>query len=386
MILEGLLQSKRLIVTCGSGGVGKTTTSAAIALYAASKGRKTLVLTIDPARRLAQSLGLGGLDNTERRVPESCFVSAGIEPRGELYAAMLDTKASLDHLIRKITKDRAHAERILANSIYRQMSNALAGSQEYAAMERLHEIMTERDYDLVVLDTPPTKNALDFLEAPNRLAAFLDENIVKWFIRKPGAGMGVFLVQKGGEVVFRLLKLVLGDKLISDLTDFFQAFSSLIDGFRERSRNVHRLLRDSRTAFVLVTSAEANAMSEALYFRDKLGGAGIPLEAVVVNRAFEQIPETPFDLSDLEAFFSDENVREALGRRSDMQNIPGRLGKKLIEIQRIARKLNQVAKANIERLAVQIGSEDKVALVPAFSAEIHDLAGLMRMNAFLFSS
>lgn len=382
--IESIIKEKRLVVCCGSGGVGKTTTSAAIALQAAAMGKKTLVLTIDPAKRLAQSLGMKGLDNDERPVPPERLTRAGLETGAELSAAMLDTKASLDDLIRRIAGGK-QVERILKNSVYRQFSNAIAGSQEYVAMERLYELIEERDYDLVVLDTPPTKNALDFLGAPNRLAAFLDENIVKWFVENPKAGIGKRLFRKGGEVAFKLLGRLLGDTLIRDLSDFFQAMNGLYGGFQERAEKVNKLLRDDRTAFVLVTSAERNALNEAKYFRDKLISADIPLKVVVVNRAYLPISGKVFEAGEFLRLFKREAVGKALLKEPRLESAAAGLTAKLAEINRLVHELNAASSLNIDELRKSLGRSEIVALVPSFADDIYDIAGLLQMNRYLFA-
>ncbi len=385
MSLNDLILNKRLIVCCGSGGVGKTTTAAAIALKAAVSGRKTLVITIDPARRLAQSLGLEALSNTETAVAPERFEKAGLAVSGQLFAAMLDTKASFDALIERITSSPEQAKRILENPIYRQLSNAIAGSQEYVAMERLNEMMNERDFDLVVLDTPPTKNALDFLNAPNRLAAFLDDGIVKWFQKSSKSGMGSLLFQKGGEVVFKLLGLLVGDGFVRDLAEFFQAFSGLYSGFRERAERVNLLLRDPSTVFLLVTSVEQNALAEALYFHDRLIEAGIPLEAVVVNRAYEPTGETDIDPVALSDYLAGDTVRAALKNSADSTAGLSSLGRKLATTHNLAQRLNRIAEDNINRARRALKGAQRLALVPIFADDIHDIAGLDRMNAYLFN-
>lgn len=382
MTLADIIRDKRLVVCAGSGGVGKTTTSAAIALNAAASGRRTLVITIDPARRLAQSLGLEGLDNEERPVPAERLEAAGVPPDGRLYAAMLDSKASLDALIARITASPEQARRILDNRIYRQFTNAIAGSQEYIAMERLYELMQERDYDLVVLDTPPTKNALDFLNAPNRLAAFLDEGVVKWFIRPAEGGMRAALFKRGGEMVFKVLGLLVGDAFVRDLSDFFQAFNGLYGGFKERAERVNALLRDEGTVFVLVTAAEHNVLTEAIYFSRTLAQADIPLRAVVVNRAFQLLDADGPDADEMETIMKTEASDARLSRTAES------LADKLARLHRLGQTLNGIAAQNIERLTTALSGSQEVTCVPVplFADDIHDIGGLVRMNRYLFDT
>ncbi|RJO63204.1 MAG: ArsA family ATPase [Myxococcales bacterium] len=384
MTLKDDILAKRLIVCCGSGGVGKTTTSAAIALEAARLGKRTLVITIDPAKRLAQSLGLESLDDTEREVPLT-KLAAGRAAGGSLHAAMLDTQVSLDALIDRIAAGPEQAARIKANKIYRQFTSAIAGSQEYVAMERLHQIMQEGRFDLVVLDTPPTKNALDFLNAPNRLAAFLDENVIKWFVRPPKSGMGSFIFQKGGEVAYKLLALLVGEQLIADLADFFQAFAGLYSGFAERAQKVDALLRDPGTVFLLITSAEHNALAEAVYFHNRLVESRITIRAVIVNRAWDILAETPITGEALARMFNEETIAPLVADSPGGRAAAHRLKNKLAALHTLIQDVNTAARENIERLQHTLGAAQNVACVPAFAEEIYDIQGLMKMNGYLFA-
>jgi anion-transporting ArsA/GET3 family ATPase len=262
-----LLEGKRVCICAGSGGVGKTTSSAAIAAGMAARGKKVAVLTIDPAKRLADSLGLEELGNEPRRVDPALFERAGIEMRGELWAMMLDPKATFDELVRKHAPDEETRDRILDNRIYRQISNALAGSQEYMAMEKLYEIHQEGRYDMLVLDTPPSRNALDFLEAPRRLTQFIEGRGMKVFMKPTGLGMKV--MGRGTSMMFGVLRRLVGFDLLADLGEFFGAFSGMVDGFQERARRVNELLADPQTAFMIVCGPQGEPISEAVYFHRK---------------------------------------------------------------------------------------------------------------------
>jgi len=378
---NSIIKNKQLVVCCGSGGVGKTTTSAAIALKAAASGKKTLVITIDPAKRLAQSLGLSQLDNEERMVPREHLKQSGLDPNMQLYATMLDTAASLDSLIKRISANEEQARQILNNKIYRQFTNAIAGSQEYVAMERLFELMNNKNYDLIVLDTPPTKNALDFLNAPNRLASFLDDGIVKWFVKPQSRGLKARLFQKGGEVVFKLLGLLAGRTFVQNLMEFFQAFNGLYGGFKDRAEKVSCLLRNDKTVFVLVTSAERNALTEAVFFHDKLISNGIPLQSVIVNRAFSPFETKGLDLVMLKDLLT-KNVSKISKRKTDEIK---KFTEKLLQITSLTDKLNNIAFDNIERLKKNLQSANQILCIPIFAEEIHDMNGLMKMNRYLFA-
>ncbi len=291
-----LLARRRLLVCVGPGGVGKTTVAAAMGLHAARMGRKTLVLTIDPARRLATMLGLDGLDDEARPVPVEQLPPLAIGGEGEggastkaapMYAAMLDTGAAYDSLIKRIAEDETHRQRIYDNRLYQVMSRSFGASHAYVAMERLYYAIEEGDYELIVLDTPPTRNALDILDAPGRLSTFLDENVVRWFIRnKQPASFRERLLSRGGAAATKLLGRIVGEQLVDDLSEFFEVFLSLREGFSRRAERVQRAMRGDDCGFVLVSSALATNLVDARFLHEGLAERGVPVEAVVFNRAF----------------------------------------------------------------------------------------------------
>ena len=315
-----LLEGKRVCICAGSGGVGKTTTSAAIAAGMAARGKKVAVLTIDPAKRLADSLGLPELGNEERRVDPGLFTEAGVDPGdGELWAMMLDPKATFDEVVRKHAPDEETRERILSNRIYQQLSNALAGSQEYMAMEKLFEIWAEDRYDLLVLDTPPSRNALDFLEAPKRLTQFIEGRALRVFMAPTGIAAKV--AGRGTSAVFSILKRITGVDLLQDLAEFFQAMSGMVGGFRERARRVNELLADSQSMFLVVCGPQGEPIDEAVYFHRKLVEAQLPFGGVIVNKV-HYAEEAGDDL--------DDRARRPPGRRGpapaggrQLQRLPG---------------------------------------------------------------
>jgi len=265
--LDGLLASREIIVACGPGGVGKTTTAAASAVMAASRlGGRVLVLTVDPARRLADALGLQGLGNTERAVPRQAFTDAGENPSGQLWAAMLDTKASWDDLIRRHAPDRRTREQILANPLYRNVSGRFIQSHDYIAMERLFEIHAEGNYDLIVVDTPPTRNALDFLDAPARMADFFSSRLLKWLIVPYRSR----LVNAASRPFYQVADRILGTQFLADISEFFILFHTMYDGFVERAEAVQRLLSDRRTSFMVVSTLESVPLREAEFFSEEL--------------------------------------------------------------------------------------------------------------------
>ena len=277
-----LLEGRRIVVCAGSGGVGKTTTAAALAMGMAERGLKVVVVTIDPAKRLADSLGLEELGNEPRLVDPARFSEHGVEIRGELWALMLDSKRTFDELIERLAPDRATVDDVLANRIYQQLSSAVAGSQEFTAIAKLYELDQEGDYDLLVLDTPPSRNALDFLDAPARLTGFFQGRAIKMFLRP--AGIGGRLLGRGTGVVFGLMERLTGIDLLHDLSVFFRALGGMIDGFTERARRVGALLEDPATTFLIVTAPRHDPVEEAIFFHRKLADAGMPFGGLVVNR------------------------------------------------------------------------------------------------------
>ncbi|MBS2962754.1 ArsA family ATPase [Actinocrinis puniceicyclus] len=280
--LDRLLDSPqtRIVVCCGSGGVGKTTTAAAFALHAAERGRDVVVLTIDPARRLAQSLGLSALDNTPREV-------AGIDRSkgGRLHAMMLDMKRTFDEIVLDHA-DPQRAEQILANPFYQSLSASFAGTQEYMAMEKLGQLRAHGRWDLIVVDTPPSRSALDFLDAPERLGSFLDGRLIR-ILSAPAkvGGLGAFKLLTGGVgLVTGALGKVLGSSLLSEVQSFVAALDTMFGGFRERAERTYRLLQTEGTAFVVVAAPEPDALREASYFTERLATDKMPLAGLVLNR------------------------------------------------------------------------------------------------------
>ncbi|MEA3076897.1 MAG: hypothetical protein QOF60_1805, partial [Actinomycetota bacterium] len=273
-MISSLVTDRSIVVCCGSGGVGKTTTAAALALEAARAGRRACVVTIDPAKRLADALGLESLTNVPGLVDG--------EWPGELWALMLDTKSTFDSLVTRYAASPAQAEAILGNRLYRNMAGALSGTQEYMAMEKLYELSSSGLYDLIVIDTPPTRNALDFLDAPRRLTRFLDNRIFKLLMMPTRAYLKA--VGFATQAFLRTISRVVGGEVVADAVAFFQAFEGMEQGFRDRAASVLSLLQAPSTAFVLVTSPRRDAVAEAAFFLDRLSEASIVVSALVVNR------------------------------------------------------------------------------------------------------
>ena len=281
--MDRWLARTKIVVCVGAGGVGKTTTAATIGLWGALRGRRVMVLTIDPAKRLANSLGLKEFGNEETRID---LASLGLENTGELWAMMLDSRSTFDGLIARIAPDAAARDRILGNHVYRHMADTFAGSQDYMATEKLHDLVTGERYDLVVLDTPPVKNALDFLEAPGRLINFLDERVLKWFVAPPDASMvlGRRLMLGTSAVVYRLMSYVFGKDFLDDLQSFFEDFQGLYQGFVERHQRVLELFRAPTTSFVTVCAPTESALDVATFFQQELARRELPRGGLVVNQ------------------------------------------------------------------------------------------------------
>jgi anion-transporting ArsA/GET3 family ATPase len=271
----------RIIVCCGSGGVGKTTTAAALGLRAAERGRHVVVLTVDPARRLAQSMGLSKLDNTPRPVP----LDADVQPGGSLHAMMLDMKRTFDEIV-EAHSDPDRAAQILANPFYQSLSSSFAGTQEYMAMEKLGQLRRTDQWDLIVVDTPPSRSALDFLDAPQRLSRFLDGRLIK-LLTAPARGGGrayMKVVNAGFGMITSVVTRVIGAQVLRDVQTFVAAFDTMFGGFRERAEDTYRLLQTPGTAFVVIATPEPDALREASYFVERLSQDRMPLAGLILNR------------------------------------------------------------------------------------------------------
>jgi anion-transporting ArsA/GET3 family ATPase len=360
----------RIIVCCGAGGVGKTTTSAALALAAADAGRSVVVLTIDPARRLAQSLGLTELDNEPRRVPIDGGAPAAA---GELHAMMLDMKRTFDDVVAAhSTPERT--EQILANPFYQSLSSSFAGTQEYMAMEKLGQLRQSDRWDLIVVDTPPSRSALDFLDAPNRMSRFLDGTMIRLLTAPARAGgrAGLKLMSAGFLVFSRIISKILGGQLLQDISAFVGALDSMFGGFRERATATYELLRRPGTWFVVVATPEPDALREASYFVDRLSAETMPLAGLVVNRTH---PPATTALSATRAEAAAETVAESVGKGAKLA-----AGALRVHAERMALATRE------QRLADRFTAahpEVPVRTVPAAAGDVHDLDGLRGMGAAL---
>ncbi len=368
MNVAEMLDGKRVCVCCGSGGVGKTTTSAAVALGMAARGAKVAVVTIDPANRLANALGLEQLENEPRRVDPDRLATGPVDVQGELWAMMLDPKRTFDELIERIAPDPDRAEEIKANRVYRELSTAVSGSQELTAIAKLHELVQSDEFDLLVLDTPPSRNALEFLDAPGRLNSFLEGRALKAFL-KP-TGLGFRTLGRGAMPLLGGLRKITGIDLITDLTVFFQLLGDMTVDFSKRAAQVEQLLRADTTAFVLVTGAASEPIDEAIWFGQRLTSDGLPFAGVIVNRVHHDL-------------LGDRQPREV--RRSLAKTLPGPLAARVAENFRDYHVLAMRDDRNLARLASRL-DDQRLLLVPQLDDDVHDVAGLARIHRYLFAS
>jgi len=368
--ISDVLDGHNICICAGSGGVGKTTTSAAIALGMASRGHKVCVLTIDPAKRLADSLGLEELGNEATMVDPKLIEEHGVEEEGgELWAMMLDAKETFDALVSRHAEDAEARDRVLNNRIYQQISGALAGSQEYMAMEKLFELHSEGRFDLLVLDTPPSRNALDFLDAPTRLTQFIEGKSLQIFIKPTGFAAKV--AGRGAGVVLSVLKRLVGFDLLADLSEFFTAFSGMIDGFQDRAHRVSALLADDETCFVVVCGPQGDQVDEAVFFHSKLIEQKMNFGGAVVNRVRYRLgtkaPKIKALTSTLEGELEDPELAEKVARN-------------LVEYDVLAQRDTK----NIQRLRESLDGEP-VIRIPYLDTDVHDIEGLTEINRFLFA-
>jgi anion-transporting ArsA/GET3 family ATPase len=354
--LSELVDTASIIVTAGSGGVGKTTTAAVIALEGARRGRRSVVVTIDPAKRLADALGLAGLSNTPSKIE-------GDWP-GELWALMLDTKSTFDELVLKQSGDEAQANRILGNRFYKNISGALSGTQEYMAMEKLYELHEDTDFELVVVDTPPTRHALDFLDAPRRLTRFLDHRFYR-ILMAPTRGL-MKAANVAAQTFVRTLSRVVGADVIDDAITFFTAFQGMEEGFKSRANVVFDLLASPSTAFVLVASPRRDTVEEADFFASRLAESQIAVRALVVNR--------------MHPLFGDGRPEATRERAHTLAGTElGALYANLADFQLVASREEEHLAGLAERVAPA-----PVIKVPFLDSDVHDLDGLALVGAYLF--
>ena len=380
---DDIAGDRHIVVCCGTGGVGKTTIAAVFAVEGARRGRNAVVVTIDPAKRLANTLGLDALSNTAHAIERRRWDPTGEAARGgRLSALMLDTKSTFDHLVVAHAEDEAQATRILSNRFYRNVSTALSGTQEYMAMEKLHELHEEGGYDLIVVDTPPTRHALDFLDAPRRLTRLLDNRIFRLLMMPTRAYLRV--ASAAVQRFLRTVSKVVGTEVIDDVVAFFRAFEGMEEGFRDRATSVLALLADPSSSFVLVSSPRRDAVEEAAFFAERLAESDIPVEGLIVNRV-----HPPFGDEGVEGLRAraetlvakETDTTPATGDGAASADRLAALYENLADFRQIAeRERHHVAgvKARAGRAAV--------AYVPFLVRDVYDFDALAEVGQHLFTA
>jgi len=379
--LREILAQKRIIVCVGPGGVGKTTCAAALALEAARRGRRTLVLTIDPAKRLANSLGIRQLGHEIQRVADSRLLELGpIAPGGELHAMMLDQKRAFDEIVKRYASDPEAIKRILANPVYGQISGSLAGSLEYAATAKVQELERESDFDLIVVDTPPTAHALDFLDAPQKLTSAIDSPAIDMFRRLRGQKtQGRSVLGRTGTYILKRLSKFVGSRFLQDLAVFFTEFNDILGGFRERAEETFALLRQDQVGFVLVASPEPMAIREALFFHKRLIDASMPFAGFVVNKVHADLPCTG-DKPKVSSELAAVPGVAALGLQQVTLDIAAET---LLESHRELQALAVADRQAIASLRESSDDQATIVLVPFFTEDIHDILRLGDLGHYL---
>jgi anion-transporting ArsA/GET3 family ATPase len=357
------LDGKRICIVAGSGGVGKTTASAAVGLGLAAAGQRVAVITIDPARRLAESLGLEQLGNDPRRVDSELLAAHGVEMRGELWAMMLDPKATFDDLIARLSPDTATRDDVLNNRIYKQLSSAVAGSQDFTAVAKLYDLHHAGGFDVLVLDTPPSRNALDFLDAPDRLTDFFEGRALK-IVLVP-TGIAAKIMSRGTSVVFSILKRLTGVDLMDDIAVFLRALGGLMDGFKDRAAGVKALLADPATTFLIVTSPEREPVAEAIFFRGKLREARMAFGGLIVNRV------------NLAGDHGDDP--ETVGAQLRAAGLDRAIAAKVVQSVADLRRLAARDAQQIERLKDELDEPDPI-VVPRLDGDVQDIDGLLALR------
>lgn len=392
MLLVDILKEARVLVCVGSGGVGKTTVSAALAIAAALEGQKVLVMTIDPARRLADALGLRDLGDEEFEVPSDVWERAGLQPKGQLFGMMLNQKLTFDQLVEQFSPTPASAQQIISNPWYQQMSSALAGAQDYMAVEKLYEMVEMRDYDLIILDTPPTANALDFLEAPERIKGLLGIRSVQWVQEKlKGESKAGRLLRWGGGTLLKALGRVTGKAVISEVTQLLDDLSVLYDSFHEHADAAWALLRAPSCRFVQVSTTRHFALTEALFLQNELIQSDMHVEGFILNR----VPGWAWHENSWKSFLtfqqdSKEHRSEVAQHIADTQeasleDIEAVLTACSTSLQQLQTQA-ELARQEVVFLQEQAAGDPFVCLLPTIPEEIGDLEGVARISRLLLQN
>jgi anion-transporting ArsA/GET3 family ATPase len=387
---ENSLEVGRIVVCVGCGGVGKTTVAAALALEAARRHRKVAVITIDPARRLADALGVGKLGNEPQEIPREQLTALGVPEDGGLFAMMLDMKRTFDDLVERFAESPAARDKVLANPIYRHISDALAGSVEYSAMEKVFQLCEQERFDLIIVDTPPAQHALDFLDAPQRMVDFLESRIVQILIH-PAMAAGRFgfkVFHRGARKILQLLERVSGLGFLEDISEFLMAFEHMSEGFRDRAVQVRELLLGPEASFILVAGPARESALQAEQLHDRLEATGVPLSAVLINRVHRwpgdsgvppldsDTPPTPADVAALEAALA----------RSEGPDFPAEAAARaaIAAATRYAEQVRRDVRAT-ESLQQRTERQGRYwGTIPELAEDVHDLTGLGRVADLIF--
>jgi len=365
-----LITSQKLLICVGAGGVGKTSMAASMGLRGAIEGRKVLVLTIDPAKRLANSLGLQQFGNDETQIDLSAFEDI----EGELWAMMLDGKHAFNELIDRVAKDEETKQNIYSNNIYQSIADTIVGNQEYMATEKLYDVISSGRYDLVILDTPPVKNALDFLESPGRMARFVDKRVMQWFL-KPYDEKKIFgrLIERTNAALFKLLSYIFGKDFLLDITVFFQNFKDLYEGFQERHKSVEKMFRDSKTSFLVISAPNEASIEVANFFIAELDKRKMPNPGIVVNQCHITREEDVDVLSIMKSTTERNSVD--LPQSTEQMFLA-----RLTASYRRLRMLSQHERTMIDGLRRK---RDNIWIVPRIHGEVHDIEALYQVGNHL---
>lgn len=372
--LDHLVDERQVILCVGCGGVGKTTVAAALGLAAARRGKRVLCLTIDPARRLANSLGLDRMTGEAQEISRELFAAAGLDVRGSLTVMMLDTKQTFDELVHRHASNDEARDRILNNRLYKYVSTSLAGTQEYMAMEKLLAVKREGNYDLIILDTPPTSNALDFLDAPERLVQAIDSGAMKWLLQafETSGRFSFNLVAKSFAGILRAIGRLTGGGFLEQMAEFVTDLNDLFGGFKQRADEVAKAFRSRDFAYVLVTSPAPMAIKEVRFFADRLAAQGMARDAFVVNRVHRAPRAVEADAA---------AVSEALARHDLDLGEDGAV--RLLRALDEERRLATLDGSHLELLDPVLGDESVRVLIPALPSDVHDISTLAGISALL---
>jgi len=376
--LAELVMNRRVVIAVGAGGVGKTTTAAALGVAAAMRGKRVLCLTIDPARRLAEALGLQTMSAEEQAIEPELFAKAGLAMKGSLTAMMLDTKRTFDELVIKYSSSPEHARRLLDNKLYKYVSTSLAGTQEYMAMEKLVAVKADPRFDLIILDTPPTANALDFLDAPERLAEAIDSAAMRWFIQafESSGKLSLNLLARGAAAVLRGLGRITGGGFLEAMAEFIAELNDLFGGFKQRAKMVENALRSDEVSFVLVTSPAPMSIQEVLFFSERLESSRMPRGAFVVNRFRMPPPGADTPPSEKEAAAAIDAHKLLLD-----DDAPARV----VHAHADAVRLAALDALHVHLLGERAQGRVPIVRVPELASDVHDLTRLGEVAETLMS-